>query len=228
VSAQLRRLVARAETALEQAPAEDVLRWAAETFPGSFAVTASMGDTVLAHLASRVVPGLPVLFLDTGYHFPETLGTRDAVATTYDVALVTVRPELTVVEQDRRLGPRLHDRDPDLCCALRKVRPLSRALAGYTAWASGIRRGESASRAGTKVVAYEERRGKVKLSPLAGWSEDDVDAYARRHGIVRNPLLAEGYPSIGCAPCTSRVAPGEARRAGRWAGLVKTECGIHA
>ncbi|MET7641080.1 phosphoadenylyl-sulfate reductase [Streptomyces sp. NPDC005438] len=223
----LRALAEEAGRELEDAPALDVLRWAADTFGSRFCVTSSMEDAVVAHLASRVFPGVPVVFLDTGYHFPETLGTRDAVEAVMDVTVVTLRPELTVAEQDARHGPRLHDRDPDLCCALRKVRPLEQGLAGYDAWATGLRRDESPTRAGTPVVGWDERRGKVKVSPIARWTQADVDAYVAEHQVLTNPLLEDGYASVGCAPCTRRVRAGEDARAGRWAGTGKTECGLH-
>jgi phosphoadenosine phosphosulfate reductase len=223
-----RSLLSRqAAEALEGAPAEDVLRWAADTFGEGFCLTGSMSDTVLAHLASQVVPGIRVVFLDTGYHFAETLGTRDAVDAAYDVEVETVRPSLTVAEQDTLHGTRLHDRDPDLCCRMRKVLPLDEALAGYEAWGTGMRRDESPTRRDTPVVRHDARRDMVKVAPLARWTADDVDAYAQRHGLVVNPLTQLGYPSIGCAPCTSPVAEGDDPRSGRWAGSTKTECGLH-
>jgi phosphoadenosine phosphosulfate reductase len=225
--AELAALAARAGEELEEASAQDVLRWAVAEFGDRFCVTASMADAVLTSLAAGVKPGIDVVFLDTGYHFAETLGTRDAVAAVYDVNVVTVTPEQTVPEQDAAYGPRLHDRDPDLCCALRKVAPLEKALAGYTAWATGLRRDESPTRAGTKVVAWDARRRKVKVSPLARWTQADVDAYVAEHNILVNPLFMDGYASIGCKPCTRRVAAGEDARAGRWSGSGKTECGIH-
>ena len=225
--AALAALAARAGEELEDAGAEDILRWAATTFGARFCVTSSMADAVVVHLAATVAPGVDVVFLDTGYHFAETIGTRDAVGAVYDVNVVTVRPEQTVAEQDAAYGPRLYERDPDRCCALRKVAPLERALAPYAAWATGLRRDESPTRAGTPVVSWDTRRGKVKVCPIARWSQADVDAYVAEHGILVNPLLMDGYGSIGCAPCTRRVAPGEDARAGRWAGSAKTECGIH-
>ncbi|MER7409600.1 MULTISPECIES: phosphoadenylyl-sulfate reductase [Streptomyces] len=225
--AELRALAERAGRELEEAPALEVLRWAADTFGHRFCVTSSMEDAVVAHLASRVLPGVRVVFLDTGYHFPETIGTRDAVAAVMDVEVVTLTPRQTVAEQDAEHGPRLHDRDPDLCCALRKVRPLQEGLREYDAWATGLRRDESPTRAGTPVVGWDERRQKVKVAPLARWSQRDVDAYVAEHGVLTNPLLSDGYASIGCAPCTRRVSAGEDARAGRWAGRDKTECGLH-
>ncbi|AEW97094.1 MULTISPECIES: phosphoadenylyl-sulfate reductase [Streptomycetaceae] len=225
--AELKALAERAGRDLEDADALDVLGWAARTFGPRWCVTSSMEDAVVAHLASRAAPGVDVVFLDTGYHFPETIGTRDAVAAVMDVNVITLTPRRTVAEQDAEYGPRLHDRDPDLCCALRKVRPLEEGLRGYQAWATGLRRDESPTRAGTPVVGWDERRRKVKISPIARWTQDDVDAYVAEHGVLTNPLLLDGYPSIGCAPCTRRVLEGEDARAGRWAGRAKTECGLH-
>ena len=210
---------------VEQALA--VLRWAGETFGDDFAVTSSMADGLLAHLASRAVPGVHVVFLDTGYHFAETIGTRDWISSVLPLTLVNVTPPQTVAEQDAEHGPELHQRDPDLCCSLRKVQPLAAALAGYAAWGSGVRRDEAATRAGTRVVDWDAKRGMVKVNPLAAWTQDDVDAYIAEHQVPVNPLQEIGYASIGCAPCTRPVAPGEDPRAGRWAGRGKTECGLH-
>ena len=224
----LEKLARRAGRKLEGAPAADIVRWAVDTFGAGFAVASSMQDAVLVHLASQVAPGVDVLFLDTGYHFAETIGTRDAVAATYDVNLVTITPALTVAEQDARYGAKLHDREPDACCGMRKVEPLNRALESYSAWATGVRRAEAAIRAGTPVVSYDPKRGKVKVAPLAAWSDGDVEAYVAEHGILQNPLRSAGYPSIGCAPCTRAVAAGEDPRAGRWAESAKTECGINS
>ena len=224
---ELERLATKAGRELEDAPALEILRWAAEEFGSRFCVTSSMEDAVVAHLASRVLPGVDVVFLDTGYHFPETIGTRDAVAAVMDVNVITLTPRQTVAEQDAEYGPRLYDRDPDLCCALRKVKPLEEGLAHYDAWATGLRRDESPTRANTPVVGWDAKRGKVKVCPIARWTQQDVDAYVAEHGVLTNPLLMDGYTSIGCAPCTRRVRPGEDRRAGRWAGRAKTECGLH-
>lgn len=223
----LRTLAEQAGRDLEDASALDVLRWAAETFGPRFCVTSSMEDAIVAHLASRALPGVDVVFLDTGYHFPETIGTRDAVAAVMDVNVITLTPRQTVAEQDAEYGPKLHDRDPDRCCALRKVAPLEQGLRGYEAWATGLRRDESPTRANTPVVSWDAKRQKVKIAPIARWTQDDVEAYAAEHGVLTNPLLTDGYASVGCAPCTRRVLEGEDSRSGRWAGLGKTECGIH-
>lgn len=225
---ELRELVSHVGAELELAPAEHIVEWAVATFGDRFCVTSSMADAVLAHLASRVAPGIDVVFLDTGYHFIETIGTRDAVAATLPVNLVTVTPRQTVAEQDAELGPDLYRTDPDRCCALRKVAPLNDALAGYDAWATGLRRAETRNRVIAPVVGWDARKGKVKVSPLARWSDEQVQDYVDRHGVLVNPLVHDGYPSIGCAPCTRRVAPGDDARSGRWAGTSKTECGIHS
>jgi phosphoadenosine phosphosulfate reductase len=224
---ELRDLVRHAGAELELAPAEVIIEWAVATFGERFCVTSSMGDAVLAHVASRVAPGVDVVFLDTGYHFAETIGTRDAVAATLPVNLLTITPVQSVAEQDLAYGPDLYARDPDLCCALRKVKPLEQALAGYDAWATGLRRAETHNRVIAPVIGWDARKGKVKVSPLARWSDEDVERYIAENGVLVNPLQYDGYPSIGCAPCTRRVGAGEDIRSGRWAGTAKTECGIH-
>lgn len=186
-----------------------------------------MQDTVLLHLASTVLPGVDALFLDTGYHFGETLTVRDRVAREYPVNVVTLSPTHTVPEQDDIYGARLYERDPDLCCALRKTHPLDEVLDGYDAWATGLRRSESDSRANTAVVSFDERRERIKLAPLAAWTDAQLDAYVADHDVIMNPLLTQGYPSIGCSTCTVKVAPGADPRSGRWTGTGKVECGIH-
>ena len=220
-------MAALAAAALEGAHPRVVLQWAVETFGDRFCVTSSMGDAVLAHLAAGVRAGIDVVFLDTGYHFPQTLETRDRIAAELPVHVVNVEPERTVGEQNRDHGPQLYARDPDLCCALRKVRPLDQALAGYDAWASGIRRDESPTRADIRVVDYDAKRNMVKISPIAAWTQQQVDSYIEENSVLINPLFFDGYTSIGCEPCTRRALPGEDPRAGRWAGSAKTECGLH-
>ncbi|MGW0431304.1 phosphoadenylyl-sulfate reductase [Micromonospora sp. NPDC003197] len=226
-AAELRALAETAGRELEGAPAEEIAGWAASTFGDRFCVTSSMADAVLAHLVSRVAPGVDVVFLDTGLHFPETLTVRDAVARELPVNVRSVRPRLTVEQQDDEYGPRLFARAPDECCALRKVEPLERALADYDAWAAGLRRDESPSRAETPVVTFDARRGKVKVNPIAAWTQADVDAYVSRWNVPVNELFRQGYTSIGCWPCTRQTRAGEDPRAGRWAMFDKTECGLH-
>ncbi len=225
---ELKALADSAAIELADASAEEVVAWAGTTFGGSLAVACSMaGDTVLPHLVSGAVPGVDVLFLETGYHFLDTLGTRDALAAVIDARIVNVLPVQTVAEQDALYGPKLHDRDPALCCQLRKVDPIDRELASYEAWVTGIRREDNALRANAALVEWDARHEMVKINPLAAWSFDEVISYAQEHGVPFNLLLTSGYPSIGCEPCTRAVAPGEDPRAGRWAGLAKTECGLH-
>lgn len=224
---ELKAIVSHVGAELELAPAEDIIEWAVATFGARFCITSSMGDAVLSHLASKVAPGVDVVFLDTGYHFAETIGTRDAVAATLPVNLLTITPVQSVAEQDAAYGPDLHQRDPDLCCALRKVAPLKEALAGYDAWATGLRRAETHNRVIAPVVGWDDKKQKVKVSPLARWTDDEVEQYIVDNGVLVNPLQYDGYPSIGCWPCTQRVAPGEDPRSGRWAGTNKTECGIN-
>jgi phosphoadenosine phosphosulfate reductase len=223
----LRELADAAQERFADRPPAEVLAWAGQTFGPGLVLASSMADTHLVHLAQTVVPGIDVLFLDTGYHFAETIGTRDAVAAVYDVNLVTVLPRESVAEQDARFGARLHDRDPERCCALRKVEPLERGLSPYTAWVNGMRRVDAPTRQDIRVVDFDAKRGMVKVSPIAAWTDDDVADYVERHGVLVNPLFQDGYTSIGCAPCTRRTAPGEDPRAGRWAGFTKTECGLH-
>jgi phosphoadenosine phosphosulfate reductase len=225
---QMRSLADQAAEALEGASAEEIIRWATDTFGDRICVTSSMTDAVIIHLASSVKPGIDVVFLDTGYHFAETIGTRDAVQAVYPVTLVNVTPSRTVAEQDSELGPRLFGRNPDLCCYLRKVEPLERTLKNYDAWISGVRREETTARRSTRPVEWDERREMVKVNPIVAWTSQMVDDYIADNGVLVNPLVYDGYPSIGCATCTLRVEPGADPRSGRWAGTGKTECGIHA
>jgi phosphoadenosine phosphosulfate reductase len=227
-SEELRDLVSHWGAELELAPAEVIIEWAAATFGERFCVTSSMGDGLLSHLVSKVVPGVDVLFLDTGYHFIETIGTRDAVAATLDVKLLSITPVQSVAEQDATYGKDLFRTDPDLCCKLRKVQPLADSLSQYDAWATGLRRAENHNRVIAPVIGWDAKKGKVKVSPIARWTDAQVEAYTAENGVLVNPLVYDGYPSIGCAPCTRRVAPGDDPRSGRWAGTSKTECGIHS
>jgi phosphoadenosine phosphosulfate reductase len=219
-------LAIQANQELEHASALEIMRWAHESFGSGLVVTSSMADTVMVHLAEQVAPGIDVVFLDTGYHFVETIGTRDAVQAVHNVNVINVTAEQTVAEQDATWGKNLFASNPDQCCALRKVAPLSRALEPYAAWATGLRRADSRSRRDTPVVSWDARRNLIKVAPIASWSDDDVADYIERNGLMVNPLLDDGYSSIGCEPCTLR-STGPDTRAGRWAGLAKTECGIH-
>ncbi len=212
---------------LAGAPPEEILAWATQAFGDEIVASSSFQtqSVPLLHMISRVCPGLPVLFLDTGFHFPETLAFRDQVVARFGLRLRVLHCR---IERDaflRCYGP-LYRSDPDLCCYLNKVEPLARALAGQRAWIAGIRRDQTASRRATRVL---ERGGDLvyKVSPLAGWSAGDVDAYVLRHSLPVHPLTRQGYASIGCKPCTRAVVPGDDARAGRWPDAGKTECGLH-
>ncbi|MDY0908192.1 phosphoadenylyl-sulfate reductase [Microbacterium sp. CFBP9034] len=221
-AAELRSLAAG-----EASPA-DVIAWVARNFSmTAAAVACSMADAALPHLVAEQLPGVDVLFLDTGYHFAETRFTRDEVGRVLDVRIVDVLPEQTVTEQDAQFGARLHDRDPALCCERRKVAPLKDALSGYEVWFTGVRREEAPTRVNTPLVQWDGRNGLVKVNPVAAWTFDDLLDYAGAHQVPVNLLVSNGYPSIGCEPCTQPVAAGADPRSGRWAGLSKTECGLH-
>jgi phosphoadenosine phosphosulfate reductase len=203
------------------------IAWARETFGDQLVVASSMGDEALVHLAAKAAPNVDVLFIDTGYHFAETIGTRDAVDAVYDVNVRTVLPLLTIEQQTDQYGADLFARQPDQCCAMRKVEPLERGLSDYTAWITGMRREDAPTRTDIPVVGWDAKRQMVKLNPLAAWTQGDVDAYVAEHSVLLNPLRQLGYPSIGCAPCTRPVAEGDDPRSGRWSGFSKTECGLH-
>lgn len=207
--------------------ARDVLAWALERHGDKLTIASSMGDEILLHLAGTTAPGFDVFFLDTGYHFAETLGTRDAYEVMLPLKIRTILPKETVERQDVRFGPRLHDRNPDLCCRMRKVAPLNAALVGYDAWVTGVRRADAATRAESELIEWDAKRSMIKVNPIVGFSHDEADRYAGENGVFMNPLRELGFASIGCAPCTRPVGEGEDPRAGRWAGQNKVECGLH-
>ncbi|MCV7346225.1 phosphoadenylyl-sulfate reductase [Mycolicibacterium rhodesiae] len=225
--AELRELAAQGAAELADASAVELLAWTDKHFGGDYVVASNMQDAVLVDMASKVRPGVDVLFLDTGYHFAETIGTRDAVEAVYDIHVVNVTPEHSVTEQDQLLGKDLFASNPGECCRLRKVVPLRKALGGYAAWVTGIRRVEAPTRANAPLISFDEGFKLVKINPLAAWSDEDMDAYIQANGVLVNPLVEEGYPSIGCAPCTAKPVEGADPRSGRWQGLAKTECGLH-
>ncbi len=226
--ADLKELAERGAAELADAGAEELLRWTEEHFGGHYVVASNMQDAVLVEMAAKVRPGVDVLFLNTGYHFAETMGTRDAVEAVYDVHVVNVSPEASVARQDELHGKDLFARDAASCCRMRKVEPLGEALSGYSAWVTGIRRVEAPTRANAPLISWDSAFGLVKINPIAGWSDEDMQAYIDANDILVNPLVHEGYPSIGCAPCTSKPVEGADPRSGRWAGQAKTECGLHA
>ncbi|GAB2497977.1 Phosphoadenosine phosphosulfate reductase [Corynebacterium atrinae] len=211
---------------LNNAPAETILAWAAEHVPGAVAVTVSMENTVLAELAARHLPQADFLFLDTGYHFEQTLAVADGVDKHYPQRLVRVRPVLTRAEQDATYGVALYGRDPAACCRMRKVEPLAVSLSPYAGWVTGLRRADGPTRAQAPALSLDAT-GRLKISPIITWSLEDTDAFIADNDLIRHPLTTQGYPSIGCATCTLPVADGDDPRAGRWAGNAKTECGLH-
>ncbi|WP_045199569.1 phosphoadenylyl-sulfate reductase [Rhodococcus sp. B7740] len=225
---ELKDIAERGARELDGASPLELLQWTEDTFGNDFIVASNMQDGVLVHLAAQVHPGVDVLFLDTGYHFAETIGTRDAVEAVYGVNVVNARAEKTVAEQDSIEGKDLFAREPNRCCAMRKVAPLKKELANYSAWVTGIRRVEAPTRANAPLISFDDAFGLVKINPIAPWSDEQMQAYIDEHSILVNPLVDEGYPSIGCAPCTVKPAPGADPRSGRWAGKAKTECGLHA
>jgi len=202
----------------EREPAGAIIGWAVESFHPHLCLTASMTDAVLIDLAVAVEPSIEVVFIDTGYHFPETLETVEQVRRRYGLNLRV----MTALPQAEELWKI----DPENCCSAIKTGQLDRALFGKLAWMSGLRRAEAATREGAPIV-QRDIRGLVKVNPIATWSDLDVSGYIRDHDVPVNPLVERGYLSIGCWPCTKPVAPGEDPRSGRWAGIDKTECGIH-
>lgn len=207
--------------------AMESIRWGVNEFGSKLCLLSSMGDEALVHLASEASPGIDVVFLDTGYHFAETLGTRDAYASTRPINLIDILPKQTVAQQDESHGAKLHDRDPEQCCALRKVEPMNRALESYGAWITGMRRVDSPTRADIGLIEFDDKRDMVKLNPLALWTDEDLNDYIRDNHVLLNPLRESGFQSIGCEPCTRPTLEGEDPRAGRWSGSNKTECGLH-
>jgi len=223
----LKRLAEEASGKLADATAAEALEWTAKTFGDNFIVASNMQDAVLIDLAVKAKPDVDVLFLETGYHFAETIGTRDAVEVTYPgIRIVNAEAEQSVADQEAEFGL-LNKTDPTRCCFLRKVVPLQNTLAKYDAWVTGVRRVDAPTRANTPIVQWDDRNGLVKINPIAPWTDDEFNGYLTEHGILENPLVAEGYLSIGCAPCTAKPLPGQDARSGRWAGQAKTECGLH-
>jgi len=221
--------VAKVAAALDGSPLDDVLRWGFDAFGAGIVLATSFGpqSIVLMHRIAELRPETTVFYLDTDLLFPETYALRDELATRLGLEFVRVATELSVEEQAAQHGPRLWARDPDACCALRKVLPLRRFLADKQAWITGIRNGHSKTRAKAPLVEWDEANGAVKLNPLIRWSSAEVRRYLEEHELPSNPLHARGFPSIGCQPCTRAIRPGEDPRSGRWPGFGKTECGIH-
>lgn len=210
--------LASVSASFESAPAGKVVAWAVERFGRDLSLACSFQDCVIVDIAVAVDPGIEVLFLDTGFHFPETLDYVEQVRARYDLNLRVLTP-----------GPEAEawPCGTERCCELRKVRPLFAHLAGRRAWVTGLKRVDAATRAQAPIVSRDAEHGLVKVNPLATWTDDDIAHYEADHGLLVHPLMTQGYRSIGCAPTTRPVAPGEDARAGRWAGSGKTECGLH-
>ncbi len=207
---------------LETAHPADVVRWAADQYGvAGLVVTASFEDAVLVHVAATAVPGIEIVLLDTQYLFAETQWFAEQLRTRLDLNLRVEHPAADVVPDN------LWQTDTAACCDVRKVQPLARAIAGKAAWITGVRRVDGPTRANAPVASFDIGRGLVKVNPLATFTDDDMALYESLYELPKNPLSERGYPSIGCWPCTRPVAPGEDKRAGRWAGSDKTECGLH-
>lgn len=224
-----RKEVATFAEQFEGKPAEAVVNWAVEHFGDKLAVGTSLGAEaiVIMDLVTQANPKIPFIFLDTGFHFADTLDLLDRAQQHFSANLIVARPELTPEQQAERYGDQLYFRNPEQCCEIRKIAPMRKALQGFEAWITGMRRDQTAVRAHAQPVEWDGKFGLVKINPILTWSWDDVWAYIRRRNLPFNRLHAMGYPSIGCAPCTKPVKPGEDPRAGRWAGFDKTECGLH-
>jgi phosphoadenosine phosphosulfate reductase len=221
--------IERQNILLENAPAEEILSWAMETFFPRFTMATGLGPEgcVIISMLARIEPRVYVFNLDTGYQFPETLQLRDRIAKKYGISIDLQRPELSVEAYEAANGGPVYRTNPDKCCKDRKIRVLERVARHYDAWATGIRRDQSPTRADTPIVRWDKKFGLVKISPLATWTKSDVWGRILRDGIPYNPLHDQGYPSIGCQPCTRAIMLGEDERAGRWTGTAKTECGLH-
>lgn len=223
--------IAAANEALKHGDALDVIRWTQETFGDEWLYACSFGAeaVVLIDMIAAVVPDARLLFLDTDVHFPDTLALIDRVMERYPrLRLIRAPASLTLEEQEAQYGPELWKHNPTLCCTLRKVRPMQQALAGVQAWMTGLRREQSASRANTAFVNEDAKFGKIKICPLIHWSWDDIWMYINTHRLPYNPLHDQGYPSIGCMPCTAPSSEQGDSRSGRWVGHAKNECGLHA
>ncbi|WGU93901.1 phosphoadenylyl-sulfate reductase [Paenibacillus dendritiformis] len=212
----------------EHTAPEELIAWAVETFPKlTFACSFGAEDVVLVDMLQRISPSTDIFYLDTDFHFRETYETRDRLSERYNLEFVRVAPSLSPEEQAELHGEALWEREPNLCCNIRKVEPLTGILGQYDAWITGIRRDQAPTRANTKKVEYDTKFGLMKFNPLAAWTSEDVWNYIRSHDVVYNPLHDLNYPSIGCSYCTRQVRPGEDPRAGRWSGTGKVECGLH-
>ncbi len=221
--------IAAANMLLQDKSPQEILRWAVQTFHPRLAMATAFGaeGCCLIHMLAEIEPSVYIFNLETGYQFPETLALRERIKERYGIAVDFVRPESSVAEYEAEHGGPLYTHRPDQCCHDRKILPLRRAVVGYEAWISAIRRDQTAHRAVAGVVQWDAKFSLVKVNPLLGWTHRDVWAFLVKHDVPYNPLHDQNYPSIGCWPCTRPVQAGEDERAGRWAGMVKKECGLH-
>jgi len=218
-----------ASPALESATPHEIIRWAVQTYFPKLTMATAFGPEgcVILHMLAEIEPRTAVFNLETGYQFKETLELRDRIAQRYGIEVELKQPATTVAEYEAQHGGPLYRTNPDQCCFDRKVTLLREASVGMRAWMSGIRRDQSADRAGAPIVGWDKKFGLVKVSPLANWTKGNVWQMILDHEIPYNPLHDQGYTSIGCFPCTRAVLFGEDERAGRWSGYAKTECGLH-
>ena len=221
--------IAAASDKLAQATPQEILRWAVRVFHPRLTMATAFGaeGCCIIHMLAEIEPRVRIFNLDTGYQFPETLELRERIKRRYGIEVEYVRPEMTVAEYEAEHGGPLSGIRPDQCCHDRKLVPLRRAVEGYDAWISAIRRDQTKERAVANIVQWDAKFQLVKINPLLTWTKTDVWEFVLRHEIPYNPLHDQGYPSIGCRPCTAPVRPGEDDRAGRWAGTLKKECGLH-
>lgn len=226
VAARNAELVEQWAGKLYDASAQDILEWAHEYAPGKLVVTLSMENTVLAELAARHLPDSDFLFLDTEFHFPETMDVAAQVEQRYPQQLVRAKALLSREEQDKVYGPALYSRNNTACCRMRKVEPLAVALSPYAGWVTGLRRADGPTRATAPALSLDAT-GRLKISPIITWTLEETEEFIEREQLIIHPLTKQGYPSIGCATCTLPVEEGQDPRAGRWAGSTKTECGLH-
>ena len=221
--------IADANRLLAAETPQNILRWAVDEFHPRLTMATAFGaeGCCILHMLAEIEPGVRVFNLDTGYQFPETLELRERIKERYGIEVEMVRPEMTVAEYEEEHGGPLYRIRPDQCCHDRKILPLRRAVVGYDAWISAIRRDQTAHRAAAGVVQWDGKFGLVKVNPLLSWTKKDVWRFIMEHEVPYNPLHDRGYPSIGCWPCTQPVGAGDDERAGRWAGSGKKECGLH-
>ncbi|MBO0719455.1 MAG: phosphoadenylyl-sulfate reductase [Blastocatellia bacterium] len=221
--------IERLSLRFESSSVDEILEWAVERFAPRLVMTSNFGaeGIVVIDKLARIASQTPVVYLDTGFQFEATDRLKEQIRERFRIELIEQRAELSVDAQNRQYGEKLYRRDPDLCCRLRKVEPLKKALAGYDGWIAALRRDQSPTRAKIGIVEWNKKHGLVKIHPLAAWTRRDVWDYIMRNRLPYHPLYDDGYASIGCEPCTSRVAAGEHERSGRWEGQGKMECGIH-